>query len=203
MAFPSPDIAALVLAGGRARRMGGADKAFLPLARRPLVAHLLEALAAPGRPCAISANGDATRFVRFGVPVLPDQDDTRPGPLAGVQAGLIWAKTLGARALITAPVDCPLLPDDLAARLIAASGFERLAHARAGGRDHPTVALWPVGLLDTLSLYLESGERRMMGFLALNNAVAVEWTAPDLFANLNTPEDLAWAEALLAQPPKT
>ncbi|MCA0405202.1 MAG: molybdenum cofactor guanylyltransferase [Proteobacteria bacterium] len=199
----SSDIAAVVLAGGLARRMGGADKALLPLAGRPLLSHVLAALGSPPRPCAISANGDPARFAAFGLPVLADSDDTRPGPLAGIATGLRWARAQGAQALVSAAVDTPILPGDLLERLRGASSGMHLTHARAGGRDHPTLALWPIGLLTSLEDYLARGERRMMGFMALHEAIAVEWDSPDLFVNLNTPDDLARAEALLAQRPKT
>lgn len=196
----TPDIVGLVLAGGLARRMGGQDKALLLLNGKPLVAHVLAALGAPARRCAISANGDIARFAPFDVDVLPDADESRPGPLEGILSGLRWARGCGAKALLSAPVDCPFLPADLAARLAEAGG---LALAHANGRDHPTVALWPCALAPALAAYLARGERRMMGFIAEQDAQRVHWHDDALFLNLNTPEDLARAQPGVAQPPKT
>lgn len=200
-AQPTPDIAALILAGGLARRMGGGDKPLRLLAGVPLLGHVLHALQAPGRPLAISANGDPARFAHFGLPVLPDADDTCPGPLAGVLAGLEWAAALKVEALLTTSGDCPLLPPDLARRLAAERPHNGVAYACSGGREHPTIALWPVSLRGALAAYLARGERRMMAFVQATAARAVVWeTAPfDPFLNINTPEDLAKAEALLAQ----
>lgn len=195
----APTLAALVLAGGRARRMEGADKPLLTLGTRPLISYALSALAAPGRPLAISANGDAARFDPFGIPVLKDGDDSFPGPLAGVLAGLAWAEAHGATELLTAPADCPFLPVDLAKRLSEARSESGIAHARAGGRDHPAIALWPVSARAALADYLDRGNRRVMGFLHTFGSQAVDWEDESTFLNINTPDDLARAQALLAQ----
>jgi len=190
-------IAGLILAGGAGRRMGGADKALLPLAGQPLVAHLAAALGPQVSVLAISANGDAGRFADLGVPVLADAPGTiGEGPLAGVLAALDWAAGQGAAALVTASVDTPFLPRDLVARLRdAAQGG--MALAVSGGRLHPTAALWPVAGRDRLRDLFDTGERRMR--LALQGAAeAVFDAAPDPFFNINTPEDLARAETLFA-----
>ncbi len=198
-----PDTVALILAGGRARRLGGADKALLPLNGRTLLAHVAAALGAPEIPLAISANGAPERFAGYGFPVLPDADDSRPGPLAGVLAGLCWAQGLGASALLSAPVDCPFLPADLLARLRQASSRQAPVFAQAGGRAHPTIALWPVALAGSLAAALARKERRMMDFMVLQGAASVEWAQEAAFMNINTRQDLARAAALLAQRRKT
>ena len=58
----SDRIAGVILAGGQARRMGGADKALVDLAGRPLLAHALERFAPQVAPLILSANGDPARF---------------------------------------------------------------------------------------------------------------------------------------------
>ncbi|MFP4304819.1 MAG: NTP transferase domain-containing protein, partial [Rhodosalinus sp.] len=52
----------VILAGGRATRMGGADKPLLDLAGRPLIAHVIARLGPQCAGLAISANGDPARF---------------------------------------------------------------------------------------------------------------------------------------------
>src|SRR5208337_2015424 len=59
----SPGIAGLVLAGGRARRMGGGDKSLLAVGSRSMLAAVIAALDLPV--IAISANGDPARFDGF------------------------------------------------------------------------------------------------------------------------------------------
>lgn len=197
---PPPGV---ILAGGRATRMGGVDKPLLDLAGRPLIAHVIARLGPQCEGLAISANGDPARFAVFGLPVLPDETPDFPGPLAGVLAGLDWAAGQGARAIVTAAADTPFLPPDLCARLVAAAGPSGLALAAAPDakgrlRRHPACALWPVALREDLRAALAAGERRVGAWADSQGAgVAVfEGTDGDPFFNVNRPEDLAVAERL-------
>jgi molybdopterin-guanine dinucleotide biosynthesis protein A len=196
-----PRIPTLILAGGRARRMGGGDKALLPLAGQPLLAHVLARIGPQAGPLAISANGDPRRFAAFGLPVIADGGLAGAGPLAGVLAGLAWAASLGAPALVTAPADTPFLPPDLVARLAGAGGPDGFAIAATPGTDgpalHPTVGLWPVRLAQTLAAALARGERAAGAWASANSCALASFPDPDAFFNVNTPADLARAEAML------
>ena len=189
-------IAGLILAGGQGRRMG-AEKALVALAGRPLVAHVAARLAPQVAALALSANGDPARFAALGLPVLPDlPGEAGEGPLAGLRAGLDWAARAGAEALITVATDTPFLPADLVERLAAASGGLRPSHAVSGGRAHYTAALWPLARTAAVAERFAAGERRLRA--CLGDAAEVAFAGdPDPFANLNTPEDLARAEAQL------
>lgn len=192
-------IAGIILAGGRASRMGGGDKPLRLLMDRPILTHILDRLAPQVGLLALSANGNPARFAAFGLPVLADLLPDQPGPLAGVLAGLDWATGLGARALVTVSGDTPFLPVDLVARLDAPGGLTLAAsHAPDGAlRRHPTVALWPTDLRDTLRQVLATGERRMGRCLPALGAREVVFSGkPDPFFNINTPQDLALAETL-------
>lgn len=185
----------LILAGGEGRRMGGADKALLILNGRTLLDHAVARLGPQLGALALSANGDPARFAGFSGPVLADETSERYGPMAGVLAGLDWAAEVGADALVTVSVDTPFLPTDMAARLAAANAGG-LAVAESGGRLHPTCALWPVQLRPALRAALEAGERRIGQWVETQGAVRVRFAGePDPFININTPGDLAWAEA--------
>ena len=185
----------IILAGGQGRRMG-ADKALLPLAGRPLLAHVRERLEPQVEALAISANGDPARLAGFGLPVLAD--DRQLGPLSGILAGLRRAAGQGADALVSAPVDAPFLPGDLTPRLILAAGGPGLAIARAGERLHPAFGLWPVSLAPALEAFLASGAKpKVMDFAAAHHAAIAPFPDDGAFLNLNTPQDLAAAEVLL------
>ena len=136
------------------------------------------------------------RLAGFGLPVLAD---SRPlGPLSGILSGLRWAAEQGADALVSAPVDAPFLPGDLTPRLILAADGPGLAIASAGGRLHPTFGLWPVTLGPALEDFLASGAKpKVMDFTAAHHAAIADFPDDGAFANLNTPQDLAAAEALL------
>lgn len=184
----------VVLCGGAGRRMGGADKALLSLAGQPLVRHLQDRLEPQVEALALSANGDPARLGFTGLPVLADS--LGAGPLAGVLAALDWAAAGGADCVVSAAVDTPFLPCDLAPRLWLA-GDGGLAVARCAGRLHPTAALWPVALRGDLHAALAAGRFKVMAFA--EDAAIADFPAdtPDPFLNLNTPDDLALAEAAL------
>ena len=184
--------AALILAGGRAARMGGGDKPLLAVAGQPMIARIIAAL--DEGPVAISANGDPARFAGFGLPVLADGVFVGQGPLAGLLVGLEWAAGLGADTLLTVPGDTPFIPSGLGAALSPAP-----ACAASNGRLHPLVALWPVGCRDALRQLLSSPGRRDVAHFARSIGMrrvdfpAAKW---DAFMNVNTPDDLAIARTI-------
>ncbi|KEO53032.1 molybdenum cofactor guanylyltransferase MobA [Thioclava pacifica] len=186
-------VVAVILAGGQGRRMGGTDKAMLSLAGRPLFAHVAARIGPQVTQLAISANGDPLLFAP--IPVLPDPPARRgEGPLAGILSALYWAEELGARSVLSVPVDTPFLPGDLVSRLSGAGH----SIACSQGRAHPSVALWPVSLRPRIESLFAQGERRLR--VAAEGAREIVFDAAhDPFTNLNTPEDLRAAEAILAK----
>ncbi len=202
-------VAGLVLAGGRATRLGGGDKPLRLLGGRPMLARILERLRPQVGQVALSANGDPARFAGFGLPVLPDDGPAgRAGPLAGILSGLQWAKReTDCARLLTVAGDTPFFPTDLAARLSAAPAGppDRIAVAASGGRRHPVFALWPVSLEEDLKRFLaESGTFSVAAFLDMHDAATVDFPMlqlegekADPFFNVNTPQDLAEAEEMV------
>ena len=187
----------MILAGGQARRMGGQDKAFLPLAGRPLLAHVLDRLEPQVDRVLISANGDAARFAGYGCPVVADI--VPQGPLSGVLAALTAAADLGATHVVSTPCDTPFLPGDLVPQLLLAaeSSAEGLALAVTEDGDQPATALWPVGIAAALAAFLAGGEAKVTRFTSAHGAARAQFPDARAFLNLNAPEDLAAAEALL------
>jgi molybdopterin-guanine dinucleotide biosynthesis protein A len=200
--------AGVVLAGGRATRLGGGDKPLRQLGARPMLGHVLERLAPQVGRMAISANGDPARFADFGLPVLADEDPSgRAGPLAGILSGLRWARReAGCERLLTVAGDTPFFPADLAARLGAATAghANRVAVAASAGRRHPVFALWPLSLEADLKRFLaESATFSVSAFLNMHDVAVVDFPMlgsaageTDPFFNVNTPDDLAEAEQM-------
>jgi molybdopterin-guanine dinucleotide biosynthesis protein A len=188
----------VILAGGSGRRMGGADKSALTLGGVPLIARAIDRLEAQVERLAISANGEPARFARYRLPILPD--DAPQGPLSGILAALDWAAAEDATAVVSVAVDTPFFPGDLVPRLILAgeSTETGLALAESAGRVHPTFGLWPVGLRHDLRDTLTRGEARVTDFARRHGAAHAAFEDPRAFLNINTPEDLARAEAMLA-----
>ncbi len=207
MTRPS-DIAGLVLAGGRATRLGGGDKPLRPLGGRPMLAYVLERLVPQVGAIAISANGDPARFAEYGQPVLADVGPGgQAGPLAGILSGMAWAKEEGSGKMLTVAGDTPFFPADLTDRLTeAVAGHpEDIAVASSGGRRHPVFALWPVSLEADLREFLASSATfSVAAFLERHHTIDVDFPtatlggrAIDPFFNVNTPEDLAQAQAVM------
>ncbi len=192
-------IAGVVVAGGLGRRIGGTDKALLPLAGQPLIAHVLNRLRPQVAALAVSANGNPARFAEFGVPVLPDPLPDFPGPLAGLLAGLTWAIADGYQAVAMVAVDTPFFPLDMVAQLQARIGDGKVALAESDGQLHPTCGLWRVGVQPALVAALAAGQRRVARFAEAQGLIRVAFATgtPDRFFNINTAEDLAMAETLI------
>jgi molybdopterin-guanine dinucleotide biosynthesis protein A len=194
----------VILAGGKATRMGGGDKGLRMVAGQRLIDHVITRLSAQCASLAINANGDPARWAEFGLPILPDSLPDHPGPLAGVLAGLDWAATLGAPAIITAAADTPFFPPDLTARLQANAGPSGLCLAASPDETgrmqrQPTFGLWPVALRDDLRAALQGGLRKIVIWTQSHNAGLATFPSQpfDPFFNINTPEDITAAETLM------
>lgn len=186
----------VILAGGQGRRMGGTDKAFLSLAGRPLLHHVLDRLGPQVETVILSANGDTARFAGLGCPVVADS--VPQGPLSGILSALRHAAALGATHVVSTPVDTPFLPLDLVARLetAAARAPEGLALARTADGDQPATALWPTALAPALAGFLADGGAKVALFANAHQPARAEFPDASAFLNLNTPEELAAAETL-------
>jgi len=199
----SGPIIGVILAGGQARRMGGADKCLQPVAGKTILARVIERLRPQVEELVLNANGDPTRFAAYGLAVVPDSVPDFAGPLAGVLAGLDWvaAHRPQARTIVTAPADGPFLPRDLVqhlANVLAAEDAE-LATAASGVQTYPVVGLWPVHLRQALRKALvEEDLHKVDAWTSrFRRAVAAFAAEPiDPFFNANTPEQLAEAERL-------
>ncbi len=195
----TPPTAVVILAGGLARRMGGGDKCRGLVGGRSLIARTIDVMRPQATALALNANGDPARFDDLGLRVLPDSMPDHPGPLAGILAGLEWAKT---EWLVSVPGDCPFLPPDLVARLHRALRDEDADYACAGsgGWTHPVVGLWPVSCGVALRAALQAGERKIDAFTARRRTATATWPVDgiDPFFNVNRPEDRAEADRLAA-----
>lgn len=189
----------VILAGGRATRMGGGDKGLLPLGAGTILDEVIARLAPQVAGMSLNANGEAARFASLGLPVLADSIAGHPGPLAGVLAGLDWAAGQGAESIVTVAADTPFFPCDLVPRLQLAA--EDMAHplalaATLDGRQ-PTFGLWPVALRDDLRAALQEGLRKVVMWTDRHDGrEAMFDEAGEPFFNVNTPEDLEKAQAM-------
>ena len=86
-------ISAVILAGGKARRMNGADKGLQLLQNKPLISHVIERLQPQVVDISINANRHHTEYAQWGLPVFSDELPDFQGPLSGMLTSLEQAKT--------------------------------------------------------------------------------------------------------------
>ena len=200
------NVLGLILAGGLARRMGGGDKLRIRIGGKTILDRVLARMTPQCSSLIINANGDPARFADTGLPVVPDSVPDFAGPLAGILAGLDWAAAHAPDVadVASVPGDCPFLPTDLVARLIAAreTAGTPLACARSGDWRHPVVGLWPVALRQDLRKAVTVESLHKIEIWTARHGVAIaDWPAEpvDPFFNVNTPEDVAAAERVAAK----
>lgn len=187
--MPAADrVAAVILAGGLGRRMGGADKGLVEYQGRPLIEWTLAAIRPQVDTLVISANRNLDAYAAYGHRVLPDTLPDFPGPLAGVLAAL---QAVDADWLLVAPCDTPHLPADLAARLLAAAQRDQvpLVVAADEAQTHHTCFIVRTDQRDALAACLKSGERAVRRWQAGVKSTRVQFDAAG-FANFNQPQDM-------------
>ena len=201
-----PPTLGLILAGGLARRFGGDDKLRIRIGDMTILDRLISRLGPQCDQLLLNANGSPARFADTKLKIVADSIPDYPGPLAGVLAGLDWASANAPNLewMVSAPSDCPFLPQDLVSRLHAArvDAGTPIACASSDGKQHPVVALWPVGLREDLRhALLRDGMRKVGTWAAQYGVATAAWprTAFDPFFNVNTPEDVAEANRIAAQ----
>lgn len=206
MAFPN-HILGVILAGGQSRRFGGGDKGFADLDGRPVLSHVIERFRPQVGRLILNANGDLSRFATFGLEVVADREIPGQGPLSGILTALEWAKRHApdCTAVATVSTDVPFLALNLIQRLEAECGGG-VAIAVSAGRRHPTIAIWPLTSREAVADALQRGALSVDALAAELNAVAVPFPMGEIdgvtidpFFNVNRPEDLVAARALLAK----
>ena len=204
------DVAGVVLAGGLARRMGGGDKTLKAIGGRPMLAMVIDRIARQVAALALNANGDPERFADFHLPVIADTIGGFAGPLAGILAGMHWAKANhpDCRYLASVAGDTPFFPADLVARLAQGCGAtdDTIALAASADGIHPVFGLWPLALADDLEAFLTKGDnRKILAFtdryvrlnVPFDHIELADGESLDPFFNINAPEDVERAEAIV------
>lgn len=192
--IPVNDISAVILAGGKARRMGGEDKGLIELNDRPLLDYIITALKPQAGDIMVNANRNQERYRAFGYPVIEDILGDYFGPLAGMATGM---QATARPYLLTVPCDSPFLPTHLAATLYHAMRSENaeLGVAHDGERMQPVFALLHCSLLPDLLAYLDGGGRKIDTWYARHRLALADFSASaEMFLNLNTPQDKARLE---------
>ena len=190
----SDQITGLILAGGRAQRMGGIDKGLIPFLGKPLIESAITRLKHQVGPILINANRNITKYAIHGHPVIMDETPDFSGPLAGFSAGL---KACNTPYMLTTPCDSPLLPKDLGSRLTAemVRGDFELVYASSKEADgkvwaQPVFCLMRTNLNKSLEAFLQKGDLKIDRWFKELKSSTVVFDETQAFANVNTPEEL-------------
>ncbi|HFL5990237.1 TPA: molybdenum cofactor guanylyltransferase MobA [Klebsiella aerogenes] len=178
----------VVLAGGRATRMGGVDKGLQLLNGRPLWRHVADTLKPQVARLVISANRHLERWHASGYPVYRDTQNDYPGPLAGMLAVM---QQVDSPWFVFCPCDTPFIPSFLVERFVQQKASSSVVWAHDGERDHPAVALVHRQIIPELETYLAHGERRVMVFMRQVGGRPVNFSdVKSAFINVNTLDEL-------------
>ena len=192
------NITGLILAGGRAQRMGGIDKGLIPFLGQPLIASAISRLQNQVGSILINANRNITQYATYGYPVILDETPDFSGPLAGFSAGLQACKT---PYLLTSPCDSPLLPLDLGKKLAIEMERENFQLVYASSKElddrvwtQPVFCLMRSDLHNSLKSFLNKGDLKIDRWFKELHSSTVVFEDATAFANVNTPEELKTLE---------
>ena len=195
------NIDGLILAAGRSKRMGCEDKLKSILHYKTLLEHVIDRLEPQVGELFINANPDLCG--EQSLTVIGDHMAGFQGPLTGLWSALKSDRLSDASYLMMVPCDGPFIPQNLVAELyqMTVNNDVDIACVRYQGFAQPTFSLWNKRVLPAVEETLLV--KKMGGFkslLAELNTVYLDWPEQPLnpFFNINTPEDLAEAELLLA-----
>jgi len=181
-------VTGVVLAGGRASRMGGEDKGLMRLNDKPLWQHVADRLCPQVDAIVISANRNLETYRESHFPVIADTLPNYPGPLAGM---LSVIQQIPDEWFLFCPCDTPFIPTNLYQRLMEQRHQAPVVWVHDGERDHPAVALVHRSLAAKIEEYLARGDRRVMLFMREVNGHSVDFSdMKSAFRNMNTPDDL-------------
>lgn len=196
-------ITGLILAGGRSSRMAGRDKGLLKLLGRPMIDYVIRRLQPQVNRILISANRHIDQYAQYGYEVLLDDYDDFRGPLAGMARGLSQTNS---EYLLTVPCDGPLLPTDLAPRMLQ---LARAHQAKAvivfdGEFRQPAYNLLHKDRLPIIMQSLERDENKLGKWLMDQGALNLDCSQQkSAFININTLDDLQQLEQQLKAHPET
>ncbi|MEQ8389686.1 MAG: molybdenum cofactor guanylyltransferase MobA [Thalassospira sp.] len=197
-----PKTAALILAGGEGRRMGG-NKPFREVGGKTLLTRVIDVAQVQCDDVMISSNEDADVFKAYGLPVVADKPQAGQGPLGGILGGLD-ALPEDTAWLVTFPVDCPIVPVDMVKRLLIAAqdANVKAAFASHADRDHYLSSIWHRDVAHVIVEKLADDDRRVGSALRAMEAASVTFLAQDgeiaPFTNVNSPEDLSTLNKILS-----
>jgi len=181
-------ITGVVLAGGRATRMGGHDKGLLQFHNQSMIQYIVYALRPQVQRVIINANRNQAIYAQqTNCHVISDIFGEYAGPLAGIASGLQAAQT---EYVLFVPCDSPFITDQLAIRLYTTLCNQNadICVAEDGQRVQMVFSLIKCSLLADLIIFLQTGGRKVAAWYEQQQWVRADFSdVPNMFLNANTP----------------
>ena len=177
------DISAILLAGGQGSRMNHQDKAWVPFKGKALIEHAIEHIRDDVDQIIISRNREHPGYDRMPYVCQSDEISGYQGPLAGISSCL---KHINSDLVLVLPCDVPRLPDELIPELQQALSGCEIAVAETIDRIQPLIFLARKSSIASVTNYLESGRRSVMGWLETQRFKPVRFEDGEgFFENIN------------------
>ena len=176
----------IILAGGRGKRIGGADKGLLQYGHKRLIDHVIDHVSPQVDDIVISANRNLDEYKGLGYPVVSDEENLFSGPLAGIASALAYCKH---QWVLVAPCDVPSLPDNLVADMWQHTRHSSLVIVSADDRLQ-LVMLLHRSLATSIDAFLAGNHRTVMRWVDTVNHHILALDNEPHFHNINTCRDL-------------
>jgi len=203
MTISKDNVTAVILAGGKGRRLDGQDKGLVELNDIPLIEYVLERITPQVNTLIINANRNQAHYEKYGYSVISDHLSDFQGPLAGVVAAMTAVNT---SYLLTLPCDAPFIPHDLVDRMLSQLAMqfpanhskdvqtkdvqtkkEMIVVAHDGKQLQTVHALIPVALLQSLQTFLHTDQRKVEDWYQQHELLITDFSdIPHAFVNINT-----------------
>lgn len=193
-------VTGVIQAGGRSTRMGGAPKALLELGGKRIIERVVDAVGAVLDDLLVVTN-TPERYAFLGLPMVPDAFPDG-GALGGIYTGL---RAAGGDAAFTVACDMPFVHSAIVRMVVERAGEGDVVIPRTGAQLETMHAVYGKRCLAPMEARLRAGQLKIVGFFGdvrvveLDAAGVAQHRDPDVaFMNVNTPEELARARALVA-----
>lgn len=190
------DLTGIVIAGGKSRRMG-AEKGLISFGGKPLITYPVKILSEVCERVIISANSNSYGFL--GLPVIADQA-RGGGPMIGIYSGLLSSET---EYNLVLSCDMPMITEALLQQIISSAKGCTAAIAFHRGFAEPLCGIYNRSLVSELESHISGEKFKLITFLEKTGARFIEideslpFYHPNLFLNMNTPQDIETGEKLL------
>lgn len=180
-------VTGIILSGGRGERLQGRDKGLATYQKKPLVSHCIDGLQPQVDSLLISCNRSLDKYLAFGIPLITDKRTDFQGPLAGVEAAIRQCET---ELAMIWPVDSLPIPDGLVSvmRVELEKSDADIVYLHQPHKSQYLIALMRTTLHNSLSEFLDSGQRKVRDWYAMHESVMCEQFATTRIRNLNTPD---------------